>query len=172
MTETLLPTLLRHSRSLSLAATCVFFAICLTKTDSLLFYAITSVTIGIIYYYIDTHPQTRFFIKYFFDKKPSEQQEPTLIKNGNKYILTYFHGKKKHVFVFDEAARSNDLIIFKDEFNKDITDEIEPFLGPLQNFHGVLYKPNDFGHKKINVFRDGVINFSKTFDENDHIKLN
>jgi hypothetical protein len=76
---------------------------------------------------------------------------------------------KKYIYLFNEKSRSNDLIIFKDEFNNDITDSIEPFLGPLQNFHGSLLTPADFNHKKLYVFRDGLINVSKTFEEHEPI---
>lgn len=90
-------------------------------------------------------------------------------------ILSYYDNKmienkyRKHVFMFNESLRSNDLIIFKDEFGKDITDCIEPYLGPMQNFHGVPLTPKDFCHKKIIVFRDGSINMFKTFEENESI---
>jgi hypothetical protein len=76
---------------------------------------------------------------------------------------------KRYIYLFNEKFRSNDLIIFKDEFDRDITDDIEPYLGPMQNFHGVPLTPGDFNHKKIKVFRDGEICLSKVFEEHDPI---
>jgi Family of unknown function (DUF5772) len=100
----------------------------------------------------------------------------SLIAESNKRnILLYYDNKiignnhKKYIYLFNEKSRSNDLIIFKDEFNNDITDSIEPYLGPLQNFHGSLLTPADFNRKKIYVFRDGLINVSKTFEEHEPI---
>lgn len=104
------------------------------------------------------------------------QNNTTVLQVQNKInILSYYDNKmienkyRKHVFMFNETLRSNDLIIFKNEFGKDITDCIEPYLGPMQNFHGVPLTPKDFCHKKINVFRDGSINMLKTFEENEPI---
>ena len=76
---------------------------------------------------------------------------------------------KKYIYLFPAKNKSNDLIVFKDENNNDITKEVEPYLGPLQNFHGVLLTPKDLNYKKIFVFRDGDICFSKTFGQNDHL---
>ena len=101
--------------------------------------------------------------------------DPFLIQSNKFNILSYYDNKmignnhKKYIYLFNEKSRSNDLIIFKDEFNNDITDCIEPFLGPLQNFHGSLLTPGDFNRKKVYVFRDGVINVSKTFEEHEPI---
>jgi hypothetical protein len=78
---------------------------------------------------------------------------------------------KKHVFLFREKSRSNDLIIFKDEFDVDITDFLEPYLGPLQNFHGALLTPWDFEHEKITVFRDGERSLCKTFAKHEPMIL-
>lgn len=97
---------------------------------------------------------------------PTIQANNTLSYYDNKMVGNKY---KKYIYLFNEKARSNDLIIFKDELNSDITDSIEPYLGPLQNFHGSLLTPADFNHKKIYVFRDGSINISKTFEEDEPI---
>lgn len=98
----------------------------------------------------------------------------------NQYKNEYFYSfkyndpkyNKNYIFKFNEKHRSNDLIIFKDEFDNDITDLIEPYLGPLQNFHGISYTPFDFNHKIIKVFRDGNdVSYLKTFEEYDVLKL-
>lgn len=72
---------------------------------------------------------------------------------------------KKYIYLFNEKLRSNDVIIFTDEFGNDITRYLEPYLGPMQNFHGVPLTPRDFNHKKITIFRDGDVCLSKTFQE-------
>jgi hypothetical protein len=105
------------------------------------------------------------------------ERTPYIKIDGQKRALNYYdtlkvnNKNKKFIFLFFEKYRSNDLIIFKNEDEKDITDEIEPYLGPLQNFHGVPITPGDLNHKKIKVFRDGEICLLKTFDENDPIIL-
>lgn len=96
-----------------------------------------------------------------FDKTLKRKSEKIKAKNE----------LKKYIFLFKEQLRSNDLIIFKDEFDNDITDDIDPYLGPMQNFHGSRLTPADFNHKQIKVFRDGEINLCKTFYENDVISF-
>jgi hypothetical protein len=87
--------------------------------------------------------------------------------------LEYFDNRKvgckdkKYIYLFNERLRSNDLIVFKNELDQDITDCLEPYLGPMQNFHGVPLTPADFNHKKIKLFRDGDICLSKTFEEHE-----
>ncbi|ADO00495.1 hypothetical protein WIV_gp151 [Wiseana iridescent virus] len=100
---------------------------------------------------------------------------PRLQSDENFNFLQYYDedkvNPKKYILMVKKTLRSNDLIIFKDEFNQDITDHIEPYLGPMQNFHGSLITPGDFQHKKITVFRDGEINFFKTFEEDEPIRV-
>lgn len=97
------------------------------------------------------------FLQYYDEDTPSQKDGAS---NPKKFIL-----------MVKKTLRSNDLIIFKDEFNQDITDHIEPYLGPMQNFHGSLITPGDFKHKKITVFRDGKINFFKTFEEDEPMRV-
>lgn len=100
---------------------------------------------------------------------------PQLQSDENFNFLQYYDesnvNPKKYILMVKKTLRSNDLIIFKDEFNQDITEHIEPYLGPMQNFHGSLITPGDFQHKKITVFRDGEINFFKTFEENEPMRV-
>lgn len=92
----------------------------------------------------------------------------------NSYYLEYHDKKynKNYIFMFKENQRSNDLIIFKNEYDEDITDLLEPYLGPLQNFHGISYTPNDFNQKIVKVFREGIeLNYLKTFKKDEILKL-
>jgi len=155
-------------------------------------YIIISIAVGGIYYVIaETCPRTLFILnmitRYHVHKGFVKcktwfiQTKNFLISNDIKKVqleeeegynsLAYFdpQNNKKYVFLFNNKLRSNDLIIFKDESDVDITDSIEPYLGPLQNFHGTRLTPRDFNHKKIKCFRDGEINLLKTFEENEPI---
>lgn len=163
------------------------------KANSLWFNLSASVAIGCFYYLmIETQPQlmflfsmivkyqvNKFYLKWiktplntilsFFE---TQKDKVNLLQEEDEYqSLEYQDCKyhKKYIYLFNKNLRSNDLIIFKDENEDDITDYIEPYLGPLQDFHGSLLTPKDFNHKKISVFRDGEINLSKTFEENDPI---
>jgi hypothetical protein len=59
--------------------------------------------------------------------------------------------------------------VFKDENDKDVTNNIERYLGPLQNFHGSPLTPKDLGHEKMSVFREGQINMFRTFEKDEPI---
>lgn len=108
-------------------------------------------------------------------RKPDSTFRLNLRDNFNSLIyedhIKVANKNKRYIYLFPEKFRSNDLIIFRDVFDKDITHHIEPFLGPMQNFHGVPFTPADFNFKQIKVFRDGEICLSKTFEENEVITL-
>jgi hypothetical protein len=155
--------------------------------NSLMFSGLVSSTLGCIYYLMnETHPQLMLLfvmiIKYKFkviynqlqifnfSQYFSEKCNKVRLESEDGYSsLEYYSNDKKYIYLFKENSISNDLIIFKDENDHDITPFLEPYLGPLQDFHGVKLTPGDFNHKKITVFRDGEINLSKTFDENEPI---
>jgi hypothetical protein len=166
-----------------------------SESTNLLLFSIISIAVGVGYYLLnEMYPQfiVPFKIMWLIAKRQLSNRLSRLIHRvgpvpkgchdssskimkqaNNMSVLSYYdviNDKcKKYIFLFSEKARSNDLIIFKDEFNNDITDFIEPYLGPLQNFHGSLLTPRDFNHKKIYVFRDGSINVSKTFEGDEPI---
>ena len=169
-------------------------------TDSLLFTVVVSTIFGSGYYiFAETQPQLmmvlnilvkyqttkiskrfrNYFAKFKWLNEPFIDYRLSSLRDDENYsFVKYFDLKessalknKVHIYMFHNKHRSTDLIIFKDENDQDITDKIEPYLGPLQNFHGTVFTPSDFNHKKIKVFRDGEINLSKTFEENEPIVL-
>lgn len=171
----------------------LFYFLFIFPINSVWFNINISLFVGNIYYWLnETHPYLLMFIniavRSFFQKTQNEintfisriwkkENNKNRLREENNYnfieyydILNFKH--KKYIFSFHQKYRSNDLIIFKDEFDKDITDLIEPYLGPMQNFHGVPLTPADFNHKQITIFRDGEICISKTFKENEPLKMN
>lgn len=159
-----------------------------TSIKSISFVLITSIVSGIGYYIIiESHPYTivlltiffkclwqrvtmvgeQFFQEWISATFFTKQTESAVDYEDGYGSLTYYDEGKKYIYLFPAKNKSNDLIVFKDENNNDITKEVEQYLGPLQNFHGVLLTPKDLNYKKIFVFRDGDICFSKTFGQND-----
>jgi len=156
-------------------------------TNSILFTLVISTAIGSSYYLLcETQPQfmmmMSILLKYQVNKVKHKYKKQTssfvkdfkirLQKNDNFIFLEYHdiegvNNHKKYIYLFNQKLRSNDVIIFKDELDNDVTASIEPYLGPMQNFHGVPLTPNDFNHKKIKIFRDGDICMSKVFEENE-----
>ena len=180
-------------------ATCLFFISFFLQSNSLWFTLTISTLIGCSYYLLsETQPQLTMIINMlivyqknrFVEKIKSclnwsifshtKDDKVMLQSEDNFSSLVYYDNiqpskrskkLKKYIYLFNEKLRSNDLIIFKDELDQDITDHIEPYLGPMQNFHGSILTPADFNHKQIKVFRDGEINLCKTFNENDALIL-
>lgn len=161
-------------------------------SKSIWFYLTGSIALGCSYYLIvESHPQLIFllhmFIGYHIQRLRRwynlwlENIKNILIVDDRVKLefkdgygsLAYYDPtlKKQHIFLFKENRRLNDLIIFRDENEVDITDSIEPYLGPMQNFHGVPLTPKDFGRNKIKVFRDGEISLNKTFEKDEVINF-
>lgn len=159
--------------------------------NSILFTLTISIAVGCCYYILfETQPQfimiVTILLKYhlsklkhkynkwtsFFVPDQKKDSKIRLQKDDNFIFLEYYdingsNSHKKYIYLFDQKLRSNDLIIFKDELDNDITASLEPYLGPMQNFHGVPLTPSDFNHKKIKIFRDGDICMSKVFEHNE-----
>lgn len=173
---------------------CAFFL----KLNSLLWNVCVSTAVGCFYYLMaETQPQLVFLIgmvtRYHINKLYSKWFQTPLNwlnelvsssldkddrlrlqrEDGSSSLIYYdcngTQTPKKYIYLFKEKERSNDLIIFKDENGCDVTTEIEPYLGPMQNFHGSKLTPRYFSHTKLTVFRDGEINLMKTFEEDDII---
>jgi hypothetical protein len=98
-----------------------------------------------------------------------KNETPRTTKDNLTTRLVYRDGTSEWVFMFPNKLRSEDLIVFTNEQNVDVTYKIEPYLGPLQNFHGVCYTPADFGYKSLLMFRDGNINICRKFTEHEVI---
>ena len=165
--------------------------------NSLWFNLVISIVIGSGYYLLcETYPQVMMIVsvlvkyqvqkiktkinKWFLWTKPPLSTQINRFRlqlEDNFNSLEYFDNRKvgckdkKYIYLFNEKLRSNDLIVFKNELDQDITDCLEPYLGPMQNFHGVPLTPADFNHKKIKIFRDGDICLSKTFEEHEVISF-
>ena len=180
-------------------ASCLFFTSFFLQTNSIWFVLTISSLIGCSHYLLsETQPQLMMIISVIvtyqknriFEKikrwfaltnmwtifSPPKDDKVMLQSEDNFSSIVYYENKgknrlKKYIYLFNEKLRSNDLIIFKDEYDNDITDDIEPYLGPMQNFHGSILTPADFNHKQIKVFRDGEISLCKTFNQNDALIL-
>jgi hypothetical protein len=100
---------------------------------------------------------------------PDKNNVARLQKTSDHNFLTYRDNDQEYCYMFRVEHRSNDLIIFTDELDQDVTNLLTPYLGPMQNFHGSSLTPGDFHRKKIKVFRDGKISLMRTFNEDDPI---
>jgi len=96
-----------------------------------------------------------------------------IIKENSDFydIFYYWHGTKYKIRILKKKIINFNKIIdtIYDHNNKDITDDIIPYLGPKYDFHGLLYTPLDLGYKHIIIeWSDESI---QKFDSNDLIKF-
>ena len=80
--------------------------------------------------------------------------------NGNQYTLRL---KVKKGF-------KPKYTFFED--NIDVSDKVEPFLGPYKDFHDIEYTPENLGYEHLKVrYSNGIQEYDKLFNKNDIISL-
>lgn len=86
----------------------------------------------------------------------------------NTYEVTYCISGKVYKFN-TKARRGMSEVLQIVSGDQDVTEEIEPFLGPKSDFHGFEYTPSSFGYSTLtfNMVDGNVI----TFSENENLKL-
>ena len=98
----------------------------------------------------------------------SQRINKTVVKNGDVYEVTYVikGNKYKMAVPSSDVSPSSVFLILGDE-GIDLTDTIEPYLGPYENFHGKFTTPHTFNQSMLSIETiDGV---SRTFKQYDNI---
>jgi len=91
----------------------------------------------------------------------------SILKQNNKYILTYVINGKVYKMVIVIKKGPSTILLISDENNNDVTNSIIPYFGPNDNWHHSTFTPSFF-HKKELTFQlyDGT---EKTYNENEII---
>jgi len=100
----------------------------------------------------------------------SSKKETQSAKFNKKYLkISYKYRDKTYFYLLKIPRGVQPLKNIVDEEGNDISDIIEPYLGPNLDCHGALIYPKDFGYKQIKV----TTVFDKTivFDEEQKIEL-
>jgi hypothetical protein len=95
----------------------------------------------------------------------------TIIKlDKNTYKVTYVIKGKTYMLVVKPTRGPRKVLLVSDETQTDVSNEIFPYLGPKENFHGEIYTPHFFKKKEL-VFElsDGT---ERKFLLDDNIDLN
>jgi hypothetical protein len=80
------------------------------------------------------------------------KQHNTCKKIGkNLYEITYDIGNTTYKILTSKTRGPKKIIIAFDETGNDISDIIESYAGPLEDFHGRSYTPNMLGYKQITI---------------------
>ena len=86
-----------------------------------------------------------------------------------KYEIGYTLNSKLYKLIINVKKGPKNIICVTDEHNKDITDIIEQYSGPNEDFHGKYYTPKCLGYKKLSfIFSNGS---EKKIDETEKIKI-
>jgi phage anti-repressor protein len=89
--------------------------------------------------------------------------------NKNQYEITYVVAGKVHKLISNIKRGPKKVLQIIDENNEDVTDEIEPYIGPSEDFHKTYVTPLTFKHKKL-IFNTSSGN-SLIFKEDQQIIL-
>lgn len=94
----------------------------------------------------------------------------TVVKNGDIYEVTYvIQGNKYKMRIPCKDITPSSVFLILGDNDVDLTDYIEPYLGPYGDFHGKATTPSMFNQDVLIVETiDGV---SRTFQRNDQIIL-
>jgi hypothetical protein len=92
----------------------------------------------------------------------------SLIKiDKNSYELSYIVHGKLYKMIIKPIRGPVPILCVTNENNVDITDEILPYLGPNNDWHGKKYYPDFFKYKTLNI--ELLNGTKKTFNDNETI---
>ena len=74
------------------------------------------------------------------------------IINKKQVVVSYILNGSLYKFLVYKRNGPLDILMIIDENRTDVTDQILPFYGPNQNWHGQKFKP-DFWKKKLLIFK-------------------
>lgn len=96
---------------------------------------------------------------------------PPNLKKFNKNLvkIPYEFRDNKYVYLLKVPRMITPLLYIKDENDKDIMEDIYPYLGPNLDCHQADIYPKDFGLKRVCV--KDINDKEYVFEENDMIKL-
>jgi hypothetical protein len=90
--------------------------------------------------------------------------------NKKKIIVSYIINGVIYKFVVNKRKGPSDILMIIDENRSDVTDEILPFYGPNQNWHGETFKP-EFWKKEHLIFKFNNGEKDIIFYKNDNINI-
>ncbi len=95
----------------------------------------------------------------------------TVVKiDKNTYEVTYVINGVRYVMHIKSKKGPKTLIQALDQDDNDITDVMQAYLGPMENFHGDMYTPEFFGKNAITLSLSSGKEL--TFNGTDYIWLN
>jgi hypothetical protein len=104
-------------------------------------------------------------IQKYHERFVSEEHEP--FSNGIK--IKYHYKGSTYYYVMKKKRGLRPVSEITNEFGKNITDEVVPFLGPNMDCHNTILFPGDFRYEKMIIrLVDGTY---KEFNQHEQIKI-
>lgn len=98
------------------------------------------------------------------------QKNVLLIRREEYDVLYVLHEQLYKIRVHAKRGpHQRKILQVINENDEDVTVDIQPYLGPQEDFHGILYEPSIIGYKQLTFnLNDGT---SKTFEKGQEIKF-
>lgn len=134
------------------------------------YYKQISFTCALIKHFILKPMYVKYFNKIKSLFKSREEHVPTIKKlKKNLYEITYFIGETEYKLRTSKKRGPKKIMLALNEDGTDVTDLMESYSGPCEDFHGQLYTPEDLGFKQLHIFCQEQ---EFMFNKDDKIDLN
>ena len=74
-----------------------------------------------------------------------------VIIDKHTYELNYVIKGRRYTMRIKCKKGPHVMIQASDENDNDITEIIQAYAGPMEDFHGIVFTPNDFGHNEVTL---------------------
>lgn len=93
-----------------------------------------------------------------------------MIGKGEYDILYVLHEQLYKIRVYTKRGPRNKIVLqVINENDEDVTSVVSKYLGPMEDFHGIVYKPETLGYKQLTFnLQDGT---SELYDSSEPIKI-
>jgi hypothetical protein len=91
---------------------------------------------------------------------PKKVKEP----HPDTHEIEYYYNDQVYVMKINTPALFEELISVEDSNGKNVKKELEKYLGPAHDFHGLSYTPNELGYESLE-FSNGLESLKFTGDE-------
>lgn len=117
---------------------------------------------------IQYHSYYKEYYDKIYEKYVLYLKKPSIV-NSNTYEIEYYLNDRLYKIQMKNSRPSNKELTILNEEGRDITEEFISYIGPMYDFHGRKYTPNDLGYKKIIILDDDLN--ENIYYENDTIEI-
>ncbi len=94
------------------------------------------------------------FIRYKWNERFNKDKTVKLINRNQVEIAYTFRDQEYRIRSRVKRGAKMPITILAGD--NDVTNELLPYVGPGEDFHGITYTPEDFGYDRVTIRRDGM----------------